>query len=191
MQEEMEEERQEREIPVMDIFLRPSSGFILGVQLYFKNNRPGGSFNMQTLPIHFKLNNHTGGREGFDATLGQLIPDSIYVLNSSIDNVWAHRTVAQIFPEYAGFLDPAELKLTYTPAPTEAEPEPEDVPVMLDGTQFVAVFFEVYFGNNDVENGDIAGAGLECDTFLPQDLIKFETLIKPFDGDIAPVVGVV
>jgi hypothetical protein len=189
LRDDMEEERSKRAIPAMDIFLRPSPGYIMGVQLYFKNNRPGVSLNMDELNILFRLANSPEGREGFDATLGELIPDSIYVLNSSDGSMWAHRTAAQVFPELVNFQSPVDLKLTYTPEPTEEEPEPPDEPVILDGTQYIIVFFEIYFGNTDVEDGDFAGAGLESPTFLPNDLVKFETLIKPFDGDIESPEG--
>ena len=192
LREDMEDERQLRAIPRMDIFLRPSPGYILGVQLIFKNNRPGVPINMgndeleEPLVLVSMENNEEEGREGFDAKTGELIPDSIYVMNSSRGNTWEHRTQSEVFPDYsANFLEDQALILTFTPEPTEEEPEPEPEPEILEGTQTLSVFFEVYFGNGDVEDGDIAGAGLDSAAYLPVDkLVKFDKVVPPFDGSI-------
>lgn len=181
LREEMEEERQAREIPRMDIFLRPSAGFILGVELLFKNNRPGVTLDMSEVEIEFTMENPEGSE--FDAKQGELIPDSIYVLNSSRGVKWERRVVSEVFVDFVNFLNPVELSFTYTP---ESEPDPG--PELLDGTQYLSVFFEVYFGN--VENVGVAvddevGVGLDSPTFLPvEKLVKYETLIPPFDGNI-------
>ena len=176
---EMEYERQQRRLRAMDIFLRPSAGYIMGVEFVFKNNIPGEPLAMD-LDIEMTVFKPEGDTTDFDPKLGLIIPESVYVFNSSRGFPWERRRIDQVFPEYSDLTDPNQpVLLNVTRTNDEGEEEPE----VILGTEYMAVFFEIYFPD-DASPEHEAGVEIMLETpfFKPYELSKTEEILEPFDG---------
>jgi len=180
LRNDMEDERRKREIPSMLLFLRPSTGFVMGVQVVFRNNRAGVALNLAQMDAELRVEKSPDDMSPFNPLKGKIIPESLYVLNSSRNTQWERRTVDQVFPDYVD-LEAANQPVIMNITRLDDNDDPVDEVVV--GTEYVVVFFELYFSATALPENDVPVAvSIECGLFAPDTVAEEEKLVASFEG---------
>lgn len=140
-------ERVVRERPRMVMFLRPSNGFVLGVQLTFINNRAGTYIDMSEEPDdHLAWITIDGDTEQIENA--RVIYGSCYLYHSYYEDKWVHverddvlRTPTEEGDDQYKIVISEEADPEYDPEGSEARKQYH----LINGTHYLTVFFELVF----------------------------------------------
>lgn len=180
MKDKVYQDKAIRELPSMELLLRPAAGYILGVQINLLNNSTRYTYDLMaddvdSAKVKFFL-------EAYQMVYGNavVIPKSCYIFNSRYGNPWLHVTPEDILIQPVDFTSPDGVGIFVQ----------ED---LVDGkfynvlypTQYISIFFEIYFPEDAQPEDDAeVTCTLEADIFKPYEVIKVDHVIKPFDGTV-------
>jgi hypothetical protein len=172
-------EKARREVPSMELLLRPAPGFILGVQINLLNNSLRGGIDMSSIIPLLKM---IVTSDDLDVANTKILPESCYLFNSAYGNPWLRMQdgADDIMKSPQDFSSPDGIEFKIK----------EGLVVnkhyhYIKTTQFLSIFFELFWPSNvssPPTDGDVISVKLESRLFKPYTLTKTEKILEPFTG---------
>lgn len=181
LKKEVNRQKDMREVPTMTMLLRPTPGYIMGVQVNLLNNPTINNIDMFVDAIENILVKMFVTSPDVSMDGAKIIPQSCYLYNARYGNPWVRVKPDEIF-----FQTPVDFMSTdgiglFVKFPLV----PNKFYNIIKTTQHLSMFFEIFWPDTlGPEDGDTISVRLESDVFKPYNLTKTEVLIKPFDGTV-------
>jgi hypothetical protein len=176
-----------REIPTMDLFLRPSPGYIVGAQINILNSTLLDAIYMNTgisaADAYIKMQVQViSGSARLSGTKVYNKKSSPYVFNSVYGNPWEPTDKDKVLTTPQDFTDPDGIGIYVSDTVVAGKNYH-----IVQTTQFVTVFFELVWPTPDAApaDGDIIQVTLTSDVFKPYTITKQATLQQPYTGTIS------
>lgn len=175
--DKIKHEKEIREIPTMDLMLRPTPGYIMGVQVNLLNNPTVNDIFMDKPTTEQALIKMFVTSPDVSMTGAAIIPTSCWLFNNRYGNPWIHVIPKNLFTT-TDLKDPGGIGLII-----EEGIIPQKFYEIIKTTEFASLFFEIFWKDTvNPADGNKITVTLVSDLFKPYTLQKEDKLIKPFDG---------
>jgi len=180
MKDTISSQKDLRNIPSMDLLLRPTPGYILGIQINLMNNRTLTDLLMNKSDIDDVLVKMLITSSDVAMSGATVLPSTCYLFNSAYGNPWLRVAKTDVLLEPISFTDPVGVGIIIKAGLVSGK----DYHV-IKTTQFVSIFFEMFWQDSvSPAPEDEISVKLTSSVFKPYTLTKVDELIAPFDGTV-------
>ena len=178
MKDAIEDERDTRSVPSMNLLLRPAPGYIMGVQVNLLNNRTSSDMFMNQDDIDDVLVKLVVTSPDVSMSGATVLPKTCYLFNSQYGNPWIHTESPNILLDPVSWTSPDGVGLIITAGLVAGK-----YYHIIKTTEFVSIFFEIYWAeSSSPSQGDEISVKLVSSVFKPYTLTKIDELVEPFEG---------
>lgn len=181
LKNEIGSQKSRREIPKMDLLLRPAPGYIMGVQINLMNNWLRNSIYMNKDSMSSVLLKMFVTSPDVPMSSATILLKSCYLFNSAYGNPWIRVAKNDILLAPASLTDSGGIGIIVKSGIIANKSYH-----VISPTQYISLFFEIFWqtAGHQPMAGDKITVRLTSSTFRTSPLVKTDELVDPFTGEV-------